>query len=120
VAPDGLGVLHATWRLLTFRIGREELSALDERHLWFGLACTWLVGIGRFWDDPEASALHKSGLVSVAYVFGLAILFSNVLIPLRPLSFRFGRIVTSVALTAPPGILYAIPVEKFVEPETTA
>jgi hypothetical protein len=33
-------------RPLSFRGSREELLALDRRHLILGLVCTWLVGMG--------------------------------------------------------------------------
>ena len=47
-------VLKTALRFLTFRASRDELLAPDRRHLAFGLACTWVVGMGRYWDDPGA------------------------------------------------------------------
>ena len=39
-------------RLLCFVATEEELKALDNRHLWLGLLCVWVVGMGRWWDSP--------------------------------------------------------------------
>jgi hypothetical protein len=59
----GLGpLLRTTFRILTFRASRQELEDLDRRHLCFGLARTWIVGIGRWWDDPGARLLQHLGL----------------------------------------------------------
>ena len=101
-------------RLLTFRISREELLALDLRHLAFGFACTWVVGMGRWWDDPEAGVLQRLGVGSLSYVFVLAGIIWLVALPLRPLGWGYRRVLTFVCLTSPPAILYAVPVERFM------
>ena len=57
-----LQIVKDTFCLLTFRLTREEFLAFDYRHFIFGLICTWIVGIGRNWDNPEASLLqHRLG-----------------------------------------------------------
>jgi hypothetical protein len=66
-------VLRTALRLLCFRISREELLGLDRRHLTFGLVCTWLVGMGRYWDDPGARMVQHLGLGSVIYTGVLSI-----------------------------------------------
>jgi hypothetical protein len=102
--------LLTTVRLLTFRSSAEELRALNHRHLVFGLICTWLVGMGRWWEDPKASLLQHLGIGSVAYVFILALFLWLVLWPLTPPHWSLLNVLIFVTLTSPPAILYAIPV----------
>ena len=97
-------------RLLMFRSSRDELLALSQRDLVFGLFCTWLVGMGRWWEDPKASLLEHLGIASVAYVLVLAFLIWLVLWPLVPGTWSFVKVLIFVSLTSPPAILYAIPV----------
>ncbi len=107
-------VARDMWRLLTLRIRRDELDAWGRAHLVVGLVVTWIVGIGRWWDDPTASALQKTGLGSVAYVLALALVLFLVAWPLRPRAWSYMHVLTFVSLTAPPAVLYAIPVERLV------
>jgi hypothetical protein len=97
-------------RLLSFRATSDELRALNRSHLAFGLLCTWLVGVGRWWEDPKANLLQHLGVGSVAYVFILAGFLWLVLWPLIPPNWSFLNALAFVSLTAPPAILYAIPV----------
>jgi hypothetical protein len=106
-------VIGTAIRILTFRASRDELVAMDGRHLAFGLVCTWLVGIGRWWDDPGAHLLQHLGLGSVIYVFVLSAFLWLLIRPLNPKDFTFVRLLTFVTLTAPPAILYALPVERW-------
>jgi hypothetical protein len=112
------GALSTAARLLTFRLTGEEFVAFDYRHLLFGLLCTWLVGIGRWWDDSRAVALQHAGVGSVAYVFILAALLWLIILPLRPRRWSYRHVLTFVALTSPPAIIYAIPVEMLYGMET--
>jgi hypothetical protein len=107
-------------RLLTFRVTREELQRFNRRHLALGLFCTWLVGMGRYWDDPRANFLQHLGLGSVVYVFALALLLWLVVLPLRPARWSYLHVCTFVSLVSPPAILYAIPVERFLTLRTAA
>lgn len=106
------GVVRAAARLLTFRLTGEEFARFNHRHLLFGLLCTWLVGIGRWWDDAGANSLQHAGAGSVIYVFILAALLWLVVLPLKPHGWKYVHVLTFVSLTAPPALLYAIPVEK--------
>lgn len=114
------GVVATALCLLTFRITREELRGLNQRHLVFGLVCTWLVGMGRYWDDPGAHLLQRLGVGSVIYVFTLAQLLWLIALPLRPARWSYAHVCTFVALVSPPAILYAIPVERFLSLNTAA
>lgn len=104
--------------LLTFRLSREGFLHLDNRHLAFGLICTWIVGMGRWWDDPGASALQHLGLGSVVYIFLLALILWGVVRPFSPPDWKYKNVLTFVSLTSPPALLYAIPVERFTDLST--
>lgn len=111
-------VLRTTIRLLTFRSTREELSGFGYKHLALGLVCTWLVGIGRYWDNPRVSLLQHLGVGSVIYVFALALLLYLIGLPLRPKDWSYFRVCTFVSLVSPPAVLYAIPVERVFNLDT--
>lgn len=109
------GILKSCFRLLTFRSREDELVDMcGGRYLAFGLFCTWLVGMGRWWDDPGAQWFQHLGLGSLAYVFVMASLLWVVMAPLRPRHWSWLRVLTFVTLTSPPAALYAIPVERFL------
>ena len=112
IPPPRVPVVRTVLRLLAFRTTREELLALDRRHLVLGLISTWVVGMGRYWDSPRAELLQKLGVGSVLYVFALAAFLWLILWPLRPQEWSFFRLLTT--LVSPPAALYAIPVERFV------
>jgi hypothetical protein len=114
--PGVKSVAATALRVLTFRATAEELRALDRRHLALGLAATWIVGIGRTWDDPTAPLLRRTGIGSLAYVVFLACVLFAIAAPLqrsREHRLSLERVLTFVTLTAPPAALYAIPVERF-------
>jgi hypothetical protein len=97
-------------RILTFRASSDELRALDRRHLAFGLLLTWLVGMGRWWEDPRAGLLQDLGIGSILYVFALSLFLWLILWPMTPPHWTYFNVLTFVSLTSPPAILYAIPV----------
>jgi hypothetical protein len=100
-------------RLLTFRLSREEILAFNNRHLFAGLIGTWLVGMGRYWDDPGAKLLQHLGLGSVIYVFCLTLFVWLILKPYFIAHWNYRSVLTFICLTSFPAILYAIPVERF-------
>jgi hypothetical protein len=109
-------VISQTLRILSFRGRFDDYAALGPRHLVLGLVLTWLVGIGRYWDNPRVSPLQHAGLGSVAYVLVLSTFLWLLGLALRPDNWRLVKVLTFVSLTAPPGILYALPVEQFLSP----
>jgi hypothetical protein len=111
-------VISDAFRLLTFRLTRAEMLDFGWVHFAFGLACTWLVGIGRYWDNPRAVFLQQLGVGSLLYIFALSLLLWFVVKPLRPPDWSYFYVVTFVALVAPPAVLYAIPVQMFADIET--
>jgi hypothetical protein len=111
---DRQSVLEAAAKLLTFRLSREEFLQLNYKHLVFGLFCTWIVGMGRWWDDPNAGLLQHLGIGSLVYIFILAFILWLGIFLLKPKNWSYLHVLTFVSLTSPPAILYAIPVEKFL------
>ena len=109
--PNSRGVVATAARLLTFRLTAGEFRGFRPAHLYFGLACTWAVGVGRWWDDPRAGLLQHLGVGSVVYVFILTALLWVVARPLGPRRWSYRHALTFVALTSPPAVLYAVPVE---------
>jgi len=101
-------------RLLTFRLSREEMLNLNMKHFYLGVFGAWLVGMGRYWDDPKANLLQHLGLGSVIYIFVLAFLIWVILVPFKIEKWRYFTVVTFVGLTSLPAIFYAIPVEQFM------
>ena len=114
------GVAADAVRLLTFRSTREELARFGRLHLAFGIFCTWLVGMGRYWDDPRANLAQHLGVGSVVYVFALSFVVWLIVRPLRPARWSYLNVCAFVALVSPPAILYAIPVERLFTLETAA
>ncbi|MEM1413503.1 MAG: hypothetical protein AAGH15_01315 [Myxococcota bacterium] len=112
--------LRDAFRLVTFRLEGEAQRGLGRRHLAIGLTATWLVGMGRWWDDPDAIPLQKLGVGSLVYVVGLAVVLHLVIAPAIGRRFRWGSMLAFVTLTSPPAAFYAIPVERFMATETAA
>jgi len=108
---DALGTML---RLLFFRASREELVSVGWRHLALGLFCTWLVGMGRFWDNPRVGLLQHLGIGSVIYIFILSLFLWLIIWPFRPRNWTYFKVLTFISLVSPPAALYAIPVEKLV------
>lgn len=108
-----MSLIQTIIRLLTFRLTRDEMLALDARHLIAGIIGTWIVGMGRYWDDPGASLLQHLGLGSVIYIFVLSAFIWLILLPLKIESWTYKTVLTFIALTSFPAIFYAIPVERF-------
>jgi hypothetical protein len=102
------------WRFLTFRPVSSAVHTQWRAFLTFGLVCTWLAGIGRYWDNPRAHLWQTLGLGSVAYVFVLAFVIWALLAPLRPRNWSYRNVLLFLTLTSPLALLYAIPVEKFM------
>lgn len=105
-------------RLLFFRASREELAGVGWRHLALGLLCTWVVGMGRFWDNPRVGLLQHLGVGSVIYVFILSLFLWLLIWPFRPRNWSYFKVLTFISMVSPPAILYAIPIEKFVSLDT--
>lgn len=101
-------------RLLTFRNPSSGIREHWRAYLLFGLVFTWAAGVGRYWDNPKAYLWQHLGLGSVAYVFVPALIVWILLAPLKPKDWSYRNLLLLITLTAPPALLYAIPVEQFM------
>jgi hypothetical protein len=113
-------IFNIAFRILTFRITAEEISSFTNKHLAPGIAGTWLVGIGRYWDHPNAKPLQYAGLGSVIYIFILAAFIWLIVLPYKPATWKYKTVLSYISLTSFPAVLYAIPVEKFMHIEAAA
>jgi hypothetical protein len=105
------------WRFLTFRSMSPAIRDHWRAFLIFGLTFTWLAGVGRYWDNPRAHLWQHLGLGSLAYVFVLALIIWALIAPLKPRNWSYRNVLLFITLTAPPAVLYAIPVERFMASE---
>jgi len=113
-----MSIVSSIIRLLTFKTTREEMLQFNKRHFWAGLAGTWIVGMGRYWDDEKASLLQHLGLGSVIYIFLLAAFIWIIIKPFLVDNWTYFTVLTFVALTSFPAIFYAIPVERIFSLDT--
>jgi hypothetical protein len=88
------------------------------KHFAIGLIGTWIVGMGRYWDDEGARLIQHLGLGSVIYIFTLALIIWLLVKPFRVENWTYFTVVTFIGLTSFPAVFYAIPVERFFSIET--
>jgi hypothetical protein len=110
--------LKDEFQLLTFRAPSAGIREHASAYLAFGLVLTWAAGVGRYWDSAEATLLQHLGLGSLGYVFVFALVLWILVAPLGPKNWTYRNILLFVALTSPPALLYAVPVEMWVSPST--
>lgn len=113
-------IIYLEWRLLTFRKVHINVEQNLKSILAFAVFATWLAGIGRYWDHPNALWWQYAGLGSVLYLGLLSLLLWLVTLPLNPKNWSYLNVFIFVGLTAPPAWLYAIPVEKFTSFNTAS
>lgn len=107
-------------KLLCFRLDRAEFMGFDQRHLIAGFVGTWIVGMGRYWDDSKAKMLQHLGLGSVIYIIVLSFFIWLIVKPLLIEDWSYKHVLTFIGLTSFPAILYAIPVERLFTMSTAA
>ena len=107
-------ILAVQFRLLTFRKTIEALPDAWWRYLGYVVLVTWIVGIGRYWDDPDAYLVQNLGIASLLYLFAMSAVLWAAIAPLADRSIPYVLIVIFVGMTALPAVLYAIPVEMFM------
>ncbi len=113
-------MLSQQLRLLAFLPARPNISADQNWYLSLAVFGSWLAGIGRYWDHPNAHWWQYAGLGSVVYIGVLALFLWAIAKPLKPQNWSYLSVFVFVGLTAPPAMLYAIPVERFVPLSTAA
>ncbi|MBX3180930.1 MAG: hypothetical protein KF886_26580 [Candidatus Hydrogenedentes bacterium] len=111
---DWREVLVTEAKFLMLRPVRPDMRRLGRHYLAFGLAATWIAGVGRYWDHPKAQWWQYAGLGSLAYIFVLALILWLLIWPLRPANWSYVGVLTFLGMTSPPAILYAVPVERFM------
>jgi hypothetical protein len=114
ITNDLLQVLRDEFSFLLFRPIRPDFDRLGNYYLAMGLCASWLAGMGRYYDNPNAYLFQYLGLGSVAYVFVMAALLYLILAPLRPANWTYRNVLIFVGMTAPPAILYATPIQWFL------
>lgn len=118
---DLFGALKTIFRVLTFRAKPEELLDNSIAVLVIGLVITWLVGIGRWWDDPrELMPFVRFGVGSVLYVFALSALLWVVSWPLLQVKVGYHHVAAFVASTSLPAVVYALPIERWTDMSTAS
>jgi hypothetical protein len=105
-------IFKTTIRLLSFKITKQEILQFNKGHFIVGLLGTWVVGMGRYWDDDGASLLQHLGLGSVIYIFLLALFIWLIVKPFLINDWNYFTVLTFISLTSFPAIFYAIPVER--------
>jgi hypothetical protein len=115
-----IAVINTTLRILSFRFTVGDIFSFSNKHLLFGIMGTWLAGIGRYWDHPDANWVQYAGLGSVIYIFILAAFIWLIVSPYNPAGWNYKTVLTFISLTSFPALLYAIPVEKFLPIEIAA
>ncbi|MFN6378923.1 MAG: hypothetical protein ACK4WD_06595 [Flavobacteriales bacterium] len=113
-----MNISNTIIRLLTFKLTRDEMLQFNRKHFIAGLIGTWIVGIGRYWDDSGASVLQHLGLGSVIYIFVLAGFVWLILKPFQVDKWKYKTVLTFIGMTSFPAIFYAIPVELFFSIKT--
>jgi len=113
-------VLGTIARFLVFLPARPDLKRLAPLYIAVGLVFAWLAGMGRHLDNDRAELWQRLGLGSVAYVFMMALFLWLILLPLRPNNRSFLVVLVFVCMTAPPALLYAVPVKILFPRETAA
>ncbi len=114
-----MNVINTILSLLSFKLKKEEMMKFNKHHFIAGLIGTWVVGMGRYWDDPGAKLLQHLGLGSVIYIFVLAGLIWLILLPFKIEKWSYFIVLTFISLTSFPAIFYAIPVERYLSIETS-
>lgn len=105
------------FRFLAFRPAVPDLRNHLTSFVIYVVIVSWIVGMGRYWDHPKAYAWQYAGLGSVAYIFVLSVILYVLIWPLRPKHWTYPAVLVFVGLTSLPGLLYAIPVERFMSLE---
>jgi len=106
-------VISTELKFLFFRPVKPDMKNLGNYYLALGLLTSWLAGVGRYWDNPRAELWQYLGLGSLAYIFILALILWLLILPLRPENWSYKSVLIFVGMTAPPAMLYAIPVERY-------
>lgn len=104
-------------RFLFFQPLKGNMGKDWRAYLLVGFAITWLVGFGRTWDFDAAPLWLRTGFPSVLYTLLLAAIIWVVVLALKPARWSYRNVLLMVTMTAAPGLVYAIPVERLMPPD---
>lgn len=107
-------ILNDYVRFVRFQALEGDVRTHRTAYLIVGLLITWIVGFGRTWDVADAPIWLRTGLTSIAYTFALAGFIWLIGLALKPARWSYLNVLLMVLMTALPGIIYAIPVERFM------
>jgi hypothetical protein len=111
-------MLKIITKILSLQFSKEDIFKLNNWYLIIGLIATWIVGMGRYWDNPRANIWQHLGVGSVVYIFVLSAFIWLIVLPFKLEKWSYFRLLTFISLCSIPAILYAIPVEKFMNIHT--
>lgn len=106
--------LAIQFRFLFFKEVKPDLKNHPKVFAGMVLFFTWLAGVGRYWDNPKAHLWQYLGLGSLVYIYVMAFLIFITVQPLKPKAWSYFNVLIFVGLTSLPGVLYSIPVERFM------
>lgn len=107
--------IKTLFKVLSFSIQRREILNFNKTDLYLGVFITWIVGMGRYWDDPGAKLPQLLGVGSLAYIFILSLFLWLIFKPLKIKNWSYANLLTFTSLTSLPALLYAIPIERFLD-----
>lgn len=114
-----IGVVLADFgRFALFQPLKGDPAKHWRTYLLVGFAITWIVGFGRYWDNPSAPFLLRSGVTSIFYTLTLSAFIWLLVLGLKPERWSYRNVLLMVTMTALPGIIYAIPVEMMLDANT--
>ena len=111
-------VLVTELKFLAFRSVRPDMKRLRWHFLALGLVSSWLVGVGRYWDVSDALWWQQAGLGSLVYTVFMSAFLWALVMAMQPENWTYLNVLTFVGMTAPPGLLYALPVESLLDTES--
>lgn len=113
--------IRTLFRVLGFRATPGEIKENAIAILTVGFLVTWVVGIGRWWDDPrDLLPFVRWGVGSVFYTIALSLVLWVLGLPLSKERLRYQHVLAFVTCTSLPGLVYAIPMEIWADQRTAS
>jgi hypothetical protein len=85
-------MLKTISRILSLQFSKEDIFKLNKSYLIVGLLSTWLVGMGRYWDNPRANIGQHLGVGSVVYIVVLSAFIWLILLPFKLKNWSYLRL----------------------------
>jgi hypothetical protein len=107
-------------RFAFFQPLKGDVAKHWRTYLAIGAGLTWIVGLGRYWDNESAPLLLRSGITSLLYAVVLSGFIWLLVLGLKPERWSYRNVLLMVTMTALPGLIYAIPVEMFMDAQSAS